>query len=121
VAPLDYQSPWPTLKTEAATPQPESQKLAYRSPVKLCGRGSRRASGQPCSGRSYRVPEDFTGGWEDGRYARREFLGFEWRGDARRLRSFRAAHRGSNHKNLADLPSSRPPVNLGGSRHARSR
>ena len=41
--------------------------------------------------------------------ARREFLGFESNGDARKLRSFCAPHRGSNNKKLADLPSSHPP------------
>ena len=38
------------------------------------------------------------GGGEDGRSARREFLGFESHSENRKLRSFRAAHRGSNDK-----------------------
>jgi hypothetical protein len=53
---------------------------------------------------------------EDGRTggARgRDFGGASRASCSRRLRSLRAVHRGSNNKNLADLPSSRPPCKIG--------
>jgi hypothetical protein len=50
---------------------------------------------------------DFTGGREDGSYARRENLGFETRAAVERLRSRRSILRASNPKDLAyRLPTS---------------
>jgi hypothetical protein len=90
------------------TPTPIQNQAGSSKTVTLAAAYTGRTSsrGRADTGHIERLEIFSQGGWEDGRSARREVLGFESRNDAMRLRSFRAALRGSNNKNLADLPSS---------------
>ena len=82
--------------------------LCRRTPQRSPNRRNYRSgSGQLSAAR------DFTGSRvEDGRSARPRIFGFETSEVERRLRSFLVAYRGSNIKNLADLPSSCPPCRV---------